>query len=117
MRIELSPGYKKLSSPMVGALVADRNQGGPLMIHRILVGVRAGEMAKAIFAAGNSMFPPLSLEPDFVNCFRVFSKLEVVTAEEQERFDSMLREVALNYGDIAVRHDVGAYLGVIGHAY
>lgn len=87
------------------------------MIHRILEGQRAGEMAKAVFVAGNSLFPPLSLEPDFANCVRIFSKLEVLTAEEQARFDSMLMEVGLSYGDIAVRHDVGAFLGVIGHPY
>jgi hypothetical protein len=87
------------------------------MIHRILEGRRAGDMAKAIFVAGDSMFPPLSLEPDFVNCFRIFSKLEVVTAADQERFDSMLNEVGLKYGEIVVRPDVGAFLGVIGHPY
>ncbi len=87
------------------------------MIHCILEGKRAGEMAKAVYVTGNSLFPPLSLEPDFVNCFRIFSKLDVVTAADQEQFDSMLREVALDYGDVAVRHDVGAFLGVIGHQY
>ena len=87
------------------------------MIHRILEGNRAGEMAKAVYVMGNSLFPPLSLEPYFVNCVRIFSKLDVVTADEQEQFDSMLRQVASDYGDVAVRPDVGAYLRVIGHPY
>ncbi len=87
------------------------------MIHRILEGQRAGEMAKAVYVAGNSMFPPLSLEPTFVNCFRIFSKLEVVTAEEQARFDSMLQEMGHGYGGVIVRADVGAFLGFAGHAY
>ena len=87
------------------------------MIHRILEGERAGEMAKAVFVAGHSMFPPLSLEPTFANCFRIFSKLDVVTAEEQARFDSMLREIGRDYGGAIVRADVGAFLGFAGHPY
>ena len=87
------------------------------MVHRILSGQRAGEMAKAVFVAGESMFPPLSLEPTFHNCFRIFSRLEVVTASEQDRFDSMLRETALNYGGVEVRNDIGAFLGFAGHPY
>jgi hypothetical protein len=59
------------------------------MIHRILLGERAGDMAKALYIAGQSFFPPLSLEPDFANCFRVFSKLQLVAADDQEKFDSM----------------------------
>ncbi len=87
------------------------------MIHRVLEGKRAGEMAKAVYIAGHSMFPPLSLEPTFANCFRIFSKLEVVTAEEQERFDSMLREMGESYDGVIVRADVGAFLGFAGHPY
>jgi hypothetical protein len=52
------------------------------MVHRILEGQRAGGMAKAVSVAGHSMFPPLSLEPTFPNCFRIFSQLNVVTAAD-----------------------------------
>ncbi len=62
------------------------------MIHMILVGQKAGEMSKAVFVMGESLFPPLSLEPDFVETFRIFSKLEVVTNEDRDRFISMLKE-------------------------
>jgi hypothetical protein len=87
------------------------------MIHRILSGQKAGDMAKAVYVAGESMFPPLSLEPTFPNCFRIFSRLEVVTSHEQDRFDSMLREMALSYDGVEVRNDVGAFLGFAGHPY
>jgi hypothetical protein len=87
------------------------------MVHRILEGQRAGEMAKAVFVGGHSMFPPLSLEPTFPNCFRIFSQLNVVTAAEQDRFDSMLAEMGRIYGNVAVRPDVGAFLGFAGHPY
>jgi hypothetical protein len=74
-------------------------------------------MAKAVFVAGESMFPPLSLEPTFPSCFRIFSRLEVVSLHEQDRFDSMLREIGLSYGEVEIRHDVGAFLGFAGHPY
>jgi hypothetical protein len=87
------------------------------MIHRILEGPRAGEAAKALFAAGDSFLPPLSMEPSFVNCFRVFSKLEVLTPEQQQQFDTRCQEVGLAYGGVIVRADVGSYLGFAGHQY
>ena len=87
------------------------------MIHMILVGQKAGEMAKAVFVMGESLFPPLSLEPDFVETFRIFSKLEVVTNEDRERFISMLKETGHAYDNPIVRPDSGAFLGFAGHAY
>src|ERR1700724_1357541 len=56
------------------------------MIHVILREQRAGEMAKALFFAGESFIHPFSLEPDFPGCFRVFSKLNVVTPDDQKKF-------------------------------
>ena len=87
------------------------------MIHMILEGQKAGEMAKAVFAMGESFFPPLSLEPDFVETFRIFSKLKVVTNEDREKFISMLKETGHAYGNPIVKPDNGSYLGVAGHAY
>jgi len=87
------------------------------MVHRILEGARAGEMAKAVYLAGNSMFPPLSLEPTFVNCFRIFSRLEVVSADDQSQFDAILRKMGPDYGGVMVRADVGSFLGFAGHPY
>ena len=87
------------------------------MIHMILVGRRAGEMAKTVFVDGQSLFPPLSLEPDFVETFRIFSKLEVVTNEDREKFIGMLKETGLDYDNPIVKPDSGAYLGFAGHAY
>jgi hypothetical protein len=87
------------------------------MVHRILLGDKAEEMSIKLFKDGQlfSELPPFSLAPFFVNCVRIFSKLEVNTPEEQAKFDSMLQEVGTGFGNVAVRHDVGAFLGVIGH--
>jgi hypothetical protein len=90
---------------------------GGIMIHRVLIGEQAGDMAKALYVEGEAFFPPLSLEPTFVNCFRIFSPLAVITADEQQDFDSMLQKKGLDYGDVEVRADVGAYLGFAGHPY
>ncbi len=87
------------------------------MIHLILVGQKAGEMAKALFSTGESLFPPLSLEPTFANTFRIFSKLEVVTNEDREKFMSMLKETGQAYDNPIVRVEDGATLGFAGHAY
>ena len=54
------------------------------MIHRVLIGEQAGDMAKALYVEGEAFFPPLSLEPTFVNCFRIFSPLAVITADERQ---------------------------------
>jgi len=43
-----------------------------------------------------------------------FPKLEVVTPEDQEKFDAMLEEAGKPFGNVAVLHDVGAFLGVAG---
>ena len=85
------------------------------MIHMILVGQKANEMAKALFFADQSAFPPLSLEPTFANTFRVFSKLEVVTNEDREKFISMLKETGHAYDNPIVRAEDGATLGFAGH--
>lgn len=73
-------------------------------------------MAKAVFVAEHSMFPPLSLESTLSNCFRIFSQLNVVTAADQDRFDPMLEEMR-SYGKVAVRAHVGPFLGFAGHLY
>jgi hypothetical protein len=85
------------------------------MIHMILVGQKAGDMAKALFFQGESLFPPLSLEPDFPNTFRIFSKLEVVTNEDRDKFISMLKETGQAFGNPIIRPDNGSFLGVAGH--
>lgn len=84
------------------------------MIHVVLEGQRAGEMAKALFFAGESFIHPFSLEPYFMGCFRIFSKLEVVTPDDQEKFYSRLKEIGREYGEVIVKPDVGAFLGVTG---
>jgi hypothetical protein len=85
------------------------------MIHVILEGQKANEMAKALFFKGESLFPPVSLEPTFANTFRVFSKLEVVTTEDRERFMSMLAKMGTDYGNPIIRPEDGATLGFAGH--
>lgn len=85
------------------------------MIHVILEGQKAGRHGEGTFLPGESAFPPLSLEPTFVNCFRVFSKLEVVTTENREKFMSMLAKMGTDYGNPVVRPDSGAFLGFAGH--
>jgi hypothetical protein len=85
------------------------------MIHVILEGQKAGDLAKALFFKGESYFPPLSLEPTFPNCFRIFSKLEVVTNEDRDKFMAMLAKMGTDYGNPVVRPDSGAFLGFAGH--
>ena len=86
------------------------------MIHRILMGQKAEDMARKLLTDGRlaTQIPPFSLAPDFVNCVRIFSKLEVITPDDQARFDSMLEEVSTGFGKVAILHDVGAFLGVVG---
>lgn len=86
------------------------------MIHRILLGQKAEDMARKLFK-DHQLFeslPPFSLAPDFVNCVRIFSKLEVLTPDDQEKFDAMLEEVGKGFGNVAVVRDVGAFLRVVG---
>jgi hypothetical protein len=85
------------------------------MVHRILEGSEACEVGKAVYLAHQSYWPPMSLEPDFPNCVRVFSRLEVVTPEQQRAFDSLLKEISKGHGDVVVRPDVGNLLLVLGH--
>jgi hypothetical protein len=87
------------------------------MIHRILEGPRVLEVGMALFVAGESLLKPRDMEPTFANCCRVFSKLDVVTPEQQHAFDARCQEIGLNYGGIIVRHDVGSYLGFPGREY
>src|SRR5437868_2948973 len=89
---------------------------GAVMIHRILLGQRAEDMARKLLVDGKlaTDLPPFSLAPDFVNCVRVFSKLEVVTPDDQAKFDSMLEEVGRDFGRVAVVHDTGAFVRVVG---
>jgi len=83
------------------------------MIHRILLGQKAEELAVKLLRDAQ-LSAAFSLDPDFVNCVRVFSKLEVVTPDDQSKFDSMLEEVGRGFGNVAVVHDTGAFLRVIG---
>lgn len=85
------------------------------MIHVILVGRRANEMAKALFFQGESFVHPVSLEPTFADTFRVFSKLDVITNEDRERFMSMLREMGLAYDNPVVRPEDGSTSQFAGH--
>jgi hypothetical protein len=84
------------------------------MIHVILEGQKAGDMAKALFFTGQSFIHPFSMQPTFPNCFRIFSKLEVVTNEDREKFMAMLAETGKDYGNPIVRPDSGAFLGFAG---
>jgi len=87
------------------------------MIHRILMGQKAEDMARKLVQDGQlyDKLPPFSLAPIFVNCVRIFSKLEVATPEDQAKFDSMLDEVGHGFGNVAVVHDTGNFLLVEGH--
>ncbi len=85
------------------------------MIHMILVGQKANEMAKALFFEGQSAFPPVSLEPTFADTFRVFSKLEVITNEDREKFISMLKETGHAYGNPIVKPEDGSTSQFAGH--
>jgi hypothetical protein len=85
------------------------------MIHMILVGRKGGDMAKALFFQGQSFIHPFSLEPAFADTFRVFSKLEVVTNEDRDKFESMLKETGQAYDNPIVRPEDGATLGFAGH--
>jgi len=87
------------------------------MIHRILEGPRVLEVGTALYKAGESYVRPRDMAPDFPNCCRVFSKLDVLTPEQQYAFDTRCQEIGLSYGGIIVRHDVGAYLGFPGREY
>ena len=84
------------------------------MIHVILQGERAGEMAKDLYFADQSFIHPYALEPAFPGCFRIFSKLEVVTPEDQAKFKAMLAETSVKYGEVMVKTDSGAFLGFVG---
>ena len=86
------------------------------MIHRILMGQKAEDMAKKLVQDGQlyDKLPPFSLAPIFVNCVRIFSKLEVTTPDDQAKFDSMLEEVGRGFGNVAVVHDTGNFLLVVG---
>jgi hypothetical protein len=84
------------------------------MIHMVLVGRKAGDMAKALFFQGQSFIHPFSLEPTFANTFRIFSKLEVVTNEDRDKFISMLKETGQAYDNPIVRPEDGATLGFAG---
>jgi hypothetical protein len=87
------------------------------MIHRILEGPRVLEVGTALYQAGESYLKPRDMEPAFANCIRVFSKLDVLTPEQQYAFDTRCQEIGLSFGGIVVRHDVGAYLGFPGREY
>jgi len=88
------------------------------MIHRLIVGAKATDAAIAAYNAGLSYkyAPPMDLEPFFPNNVRVFSNLDVFTAEDQEKFDAQLVEIGIPFGGIAVRNDSANTLLVIGRA-
>jgi hypothetical protein len=86
------------------------------MIHRVIEGQNANQVAIAAYNGGICYkgVSPMDLSPYFVNCVRVFSNLEVIEIADQQKFDAQLTELGDTLGGITVRHDVGAYLGVIG---
>jgi hypothetical protein len=86
------------------------------MIHRIIEGEHADQVAIAVYNDGLSYkdVSPMDLAPYFVNCVRVFSNLDVVDATQQAEFDGQLKAIGEKFGGILVKHDVGAYLRVIG---
>jgi hypothetical protein len=88
------------------------------MIHRIIVGAKATDAAIAAYNAGLSYkyAPPMDLEPYFTNTVRVFSNLDVFTAQDQEKFDAQLVEIGIPFGGIDVRNDSANTLLVIGRA-
>jgi hypothetical protein len=87
------------------------------VIHRILEGPRVLEVGWALFVSGQSFLKPRDMQPTFPNRCRVFSKLDVVTPEQQHAFDTTCQEIGLHYGGVIVRHDVGSYLGFPGREY
>jgi hypothetical protein len=86
------------------------------MIHRIIEGPNATEVAIWAYNSGICYLgvSPMDLSPEFVNCVRVFSNLEVTEIVDQEKFDAQLTELGDALGGITVRYDVGAFHGVIG---
>jgi hypothetical protein len=88
------------------------------MIHRLVVGAKATDAAIAAYNAGLSYkyTPPMDLEPFITNTVRVFSNLDIFTADDQAEFDAQLVEVGKPFGGIAVRPDEGPALRVVGRA-
>lgn len=88
------------------------------MIHRLIVGAKVTDAAVAAYNAGLSYkyAPPMDLEPYFPNTVRVFSNLDVFTAQDQEKFDAQLVEIGVPFGGITVRNDSSNTLLVIGRA-
>jgi hypothetical protein len=88
------------------------------MIHRLILGARATDAAIAAYNAGLSYkyAPPMDLEPILTNTVRVFSNLDVFTAEDQHKFDAQLLEIGKPFGGIIVRNDEANSLLVIGRA-
>jgi len=82
------------------------------MIHRILQGERAEEVAKELIA-NQQIVAAFSLAPYFVNNVRVVSLPAVLTPAQQEQFDDMLAESGWNKG-VQWTYDVGAFLRVVG---
>jgi hypothetical protein len=82
------------------------------VIHRILVGEKAGEVAKNLLAE-RRLTAAFDLAPYFVNHVRVVSLPNVITPTDQERFDDMLAEAGWQSG-VQWTYDVGAYLRVVG---
>jgi hypothetical protein len=87
------------------------------MIHMILSGAKGRRDGESSFRHGRVTLSSTQPGTRFVETFRIFSKLEVVTNEDRDRFISMLKETGHAYGNPIVKPDSGAYLGFAGHAY
>jgi len=82
------------------------------MIHRILEGQRATDMALDLLRQ-QKIVMAWDLSPLFVDCVRVLSLPTVITPEDQQEFDNLLEDQGVEY-DVVWRNDVGAYLRVVG---
>ena len=82
------------------------------MIHRILEGQKASDMALDLLKQ-EKILMAWDLSPDFVNCVRVLSLPTVITPEDQLEFDNLLADEGAEY-DVTSTNDVGAYLRVVG---
>jgi hypothetical protein len=83
------------------------------MIHRILRGQRATEMAVDLLKEKKILKAWDLSTGGFQQCARVLSPLAVLTGEQQMQFDDMLAEIGQSYGVIWL-HDVGSFLGAEG---
>lgn len=86
------------------------------MIHRMLIGGDALNMAKALLGEPDrKVLAAFDLSPaGFFNHVRVISLPQVNSSQQQLTFDSMLQEESQKFEDVVWRPDVGAEITVVG---